>query len=476
MSAKVLFIGEYLYFEPLNVLSLASFLKEKGYTCEYLDIKLERNLKDKIAKFNPDIIGYSITTGKHNKFRDINSNLKKTFDFISVFGGPHCTFYPDFINEKDVDVICVGEGEYSLLELTESVSKKVSYNKIQNLWVKTESGDIIKNDLRPLIEDIDTLPAPDRSLLDKYSAYKNKKQKSFITGRGCPYKCTYCFNHVYNKMYEGKGTVVRKKSVNNIIKEIYDVKDKYNIKRIFFYDDVFSINKKWLLDFCNKYRDIKIPFTVGLRINNTDKEIVSSLKSAGCERVLFGIECGNEDIRNRLLKRNITDNQIIDITKLLNKYKIFPASFNIVGLPDERVEDVFATIKLNIKSGVKFSYCTIYQPYPKTELEKYCSSKEYYNGSIETIPSSYNLIGSPLNTPEINEIVRLSCFFSICISFPFLMPIVKRIIKLPLNKIYILIYIVYRGFMNIFYLKDLTMGEIIRDIIATKKHPKKIYY
>jgi anaerobic magnesium-protoporphyrin IX monomethyl ester cyclase len=476
MSARVLFIGEYLYFEPLNVLSLASFLNKHGHLCEYLDIKLERNLIDKIAKFKPDIIGYSITTGKHNIFRDINSRLKKCFNFISVFGGPHCTFYPDFINEKDVDVICVGEGEYSLLELAESVAKKENYNAIQNLWVKTDNGDIIRNDLRPLIEDIDSLPAPDRSLLDKYSVYKNKKQKAFITGRGCPYKCTYCFNHVYNKMYEGKGTIVRKKSVNSIIKEISEVRNKYNIKRIFFYDDIFSINKKWLLDFCKQYKSINIPFTVGLRINNTDEEIVSNLKNAGCERALFGIECGNEPIRNQLLKRNISDVQIISVTQLLRKYKIFPVSFNIIGLPDEHVENVFETIKLNIKAGVKFSYCTIYQPYPKTELAEYCISKGYYDGSVANIPGSYNLGGSPLKTPDIQQITRISSFFSMCITFPFLIPLVKKLIKLRFNKFYVFLFIIYRGYMNLFFMKDLSLGEVIKDIIIIRKHPKKIYY
>lgn len=475
MSAKILFIGEYLYFEPLNILSLASFLKSKGHICEYLDIKLERNLKIKIRDFNPDIIAYSTTTGKHNIFRDLNSLLKKEFQFLSVFGGPHCTFYPDFINEKDVDVICVGEGEYALLELADCIVENKSFNNIRNLWVKTDEL-VIKNDLRPLIEDIDSLPPPDRSLLDKYSAYKNKKQKAFITGRGCPYKCTYCFNHVYNKMYEGKGTIIRKRSVKSIINEISEVKNKYNIKRIFFYDDIFSINKKWLLEFCDEYKNIKIPFTAGLRINNTDEEIVSNLKNAGCERVLFGIECGNEELRNLLLKRNISDEQIISVTKLLRKYKIFPASFNIIGLPDETVENVFETIKLNIKAGVKFSYCTIYQPYPKTELAEYCVSKGYYDGAVENIPGSYNLGGSPLKTPDIEKIIRLSSFFSMCITFPFLIPLVKRLIKFRFNKFFIFIFMIYRGFMNIFFMKDLSLGEVIKDILATRKHPKKIYY
>ncbi|HNQ67524.1 MAG TPA: radical SAM protein [Bacteroidales bacterium] len=475
MSVRVLFIGEYRYFESLSVLSLASFIESNGHECLYLDMKLERNMNREIARFKPDIIAYSVTTGRHKMYRDLNSLLKMEFNFISVFGGPHCTFYPDFINENGVDVICVGEGEYALLELADCVAKNKSFSDISNLWVKTDEG-IIKNELRPLIDDINSLPPPNRSLLDKYPAYKNKKQKSFMTGRGCPYKCTYCFNHVYNKMYEGKGSIIRKRSVSSIIDEISKVKAKYKIERIFFYDDIFTFDKEWLKEFCERYKNINISFTVGLRVNNTDEEIVSNLKSAGCKRVLFGIECGNEKLRNNILKRHITDEQIIVFTQLLRKYKIFPASFNMIGLPDETIENVFETIQLNIKAGVKFSYCTVYQPYPKTELAEYCVLKGYYNGSVEDIPSSYNMGGSPLKTPDIEQIIRLQSFFSMCITFPFLIPLVKKLIKLKLNKFYIFLFMIYRGFMNVFFMKDLSLGEVIKDIIATKKHPRKIYY
>ena len=158
---KILFLYRYEYIEPIGIMALSSFLKQNGHECFFVDLVLEKDYLKVIQNIKPDIIAYSITTGKHVYYQQVNLKLKEKFNFNAIFGGPHTTFFPEFIEEKGVDVICRGEGEYPLLEFAEALQLQKDYRGIKNLWVKKD-GKIYRNEVRPLIEDLDSLPFIDR--------------------------------------------------------------------------------------------------------------------------------------------------------------------------------------------------------------------------------------------------------------------------------------------------------------------------
>ena len=272
---RILFIYKFEYLEPLGIMSLAAYLKQNGHQCHFVDLELEKNYLSKIKQLQPDIIAYSITTGRHRFYQQLNLKLKKQQKFSAVFGGPHATFFPEFINQEGVDIICRGEGEQALLELANLLHTNDRVKHIQNLWVK-QDNQIFKNELRPLIQDLDDLPFPDRELINIYPAYRKMQRRQIMTSRGCAFNCTYCFNHVYKKLYPNQNPV-RRRSPNNVLQELLHLKQNFKPKRFHFLDDNFVTDENWCTNFFKQYcQQIKLPFIVHTRVNNLTKNIVST--------------------------------------------------------------------------------------------------------------------------------------------------------------------------------------------------------
>ncbi|MBC8414064.1 radical SAM protein [bacterium] len=456
---KVLFLAKFEYYEPLGMMCLSSFLKQHGVECFYKDIKFEKDLPGEIRKIGPDIIAYSITTGQSKFYQKLNLELKKQFKFLSIFGGPHCTFFPELINGEGVDIVCRGEGEYPMLELVQKLESGSDITGISNLWVKVD-GKVYKNELMDLIEDLDSLPFPDRGMLDEYNHFRKMPRKTVMTGRGCPYKCTYCFNHAYNKMYKGKGKIVRKRSVDNVMKELQQLKGDYRVNRFQFWDDTFNIDRDWTMEFCEKYgRDVKGPFSVTPRVNLIDEEMGKALKDAGCTTIGTSLESGNEFMRNQVLKRNISEKQTVDACDLFNKYGLHILMGNMLGLPGETIDMAFETMELNIKCKPTYSWVSIFQPFPTTELSDYAIEKGYYSGNFEALDGSF-FGRSALNMKDISEIERLHLLFSVGVAFPSLIPLIKKAIKFPFNSLYRLIFTLHKSWCYFTKLKYIEFSEM----------------
>ena len=439
---KVAFITDYFcksHFgrEPLGVLYLVAVLKQSGVDVDLFEIsQLKKELGD-LKEFRPDIIAYSVKTGYHCKFIDLNLQLKEELKFTSLFGGPHATFYPEIINKEGVDVVCRGEGEKAIVSLSNNI--KGDYSRTENCWIKKDNK-IYKNDIGHLIEDLDSLPFPDRTVFEKYPLFKKFRMRNFLAGRGCLYDCTYCYNSAFRKLCSGKGKYVRLRSVRSLISEIEEEVGKNRLNFINFEDDIFVQDKKWLAEFAQVYsRTINLPFHCHIKVDMIDEEVVTLLREAGCLSISMGVETANEDLRSKILNRRMSNESIVQVCSLLKRNRINIALQNMLGIPGTSLKDDIDTLKLNIKAGADYSITSMCTPYPGTKM-----AELYPFDNWDSLGDYYDRSFYPIEDKRKRE--NLQRIFSLAVKLPFLQKLIPIIIKWPFSKLYKLLGIFWKYF------------------------------
>lgn len=444
---RVLFVLKQVDYEPQGILHLSSVLKEAGHDVRLCIVNQEDPV-EATREFKPGLVGYSVTTGLHQYYLELNRRIKDSFDVFSVFGGPHPTFFPEMIEEEGVDGICIGEGEGAILDLVEALENGSLNPNIHNWWFQL-SGEVIRNSVRPYIEDLDSLPSPDRALVyEQHPATRNSKIKHFFSGRGCPYDCTYCFNRALSEIYRGLGRRVRKRSVDAVVAEVSDVRETYPLTFVVFLDDTFTIHGDWMAEFAEKYAaGVGLPFFCNVRANLVTEELVEQLRQAGCVSVGMGIETGNDRIRNEILQRNMSKEQIVEACELLRGGGMNVMSTNMVGLPTGRLQDDLETLRLNIKCRPAFANAFIFQPYPRTQLGELARREGLVEGTLDDISiSAWD--SSVLRFPpgEKRQIENLQKLFAITVEWPWLLPFVRRLLKSPKNRVFWLVHKLWKGY------------------------------
>lgn len=426
--------------ENLGLMYLSSYLQQQGHEARiFIDVE-GTNAFAEVERYQPLALGFSCTTGLHHWALDFATRYKaKHPEAVVVMGGPHPTFYPLIIREPVLDYVCVGEGEGALTDLARALDGEGDPTTIANLWCK-KGDEIISNPVRPLIQDLDSLPFPDRSYYDRYPITAKETSKNFISGRGCAFKCNFCANHTLQELYHGKGKYVRFRSSENVIEEIRQVKVKYPVRFVGFSDDILIINKKWLFPFLELYkREIGLPFLSTVRANLVDDKIVGALKAAGCISCVFGIESGVERIRNEVLAKGVMDEHIYEAARLFRQHKIRFGTYNMVGLPGETVDDAFATVRINARIKTDFPWCSVLQPYPGTQIRQRMEEELGQELPVDEIGGSY-FSNSVVRSREIRQLENLQKFFHLAVKFSWLQPVIRQLIKLPPNPLYQIIF------------------------------------
>lgn len=358
--------------------SISAVLKQGGY-----DVQLYHELympdKDefisKVKEFTPDVIGFTLRTTAVPFVTEMCGWLNDELPDIPVgVGGYHAILVPDeCIQILGVDMVVVGEGEYPWLEYMDSLRDGVERTDIQSMYFKLENGEIIKNPVRPLIEDLDELPFPDFDLFDYENLDRSKNFTAMVMlSRGCLFACTYCGNSQFRNIYPNKLKYCRFRSPKKAIELLELLLEKHpTIKFIEFRDAIFNMYKEWFYEFMPMYIEkIHLPFNCNLRFDILDEEMVKTLKEGGCYMIDIGLENGNEEFRKKYLHRNMKNDHMIEVSKWFRKYKITALTYNIVGLPYETLELSLETVKLNAKLDVDKVIPNIFYPYPMTILEK----------------------------------------------------------------------------------------------------------
>lgn len=342
--------------ENMGVEYLSSVLKEDGHQVSLVfDPKLfgseaiqnsrlrrlfdiKHQLVREIIESAPDLIAFSVLTINYQWALEIARSLKKELDTPIIFGGIHSTSVPEAVLKNDcVDMVCVGESEYALLELVDSLGGKPRYD-IQNIWFK-RNGNFVRNDIGPLIEDLDSLPLPDKQLF--YSKQPFSKRDYYImASRGCPFACTYCCNNVLKKLYQGKGRFYRRRSVDHVMDELKWAKSTFRPRRITFADDFFVLDINWLKKFIPRYKnEIDLPFVVMSHPNYINREIVCLLKEGGCFWIIMGVQSVSEISRRKVLKRYVSNEQIIVAAQACHDEKMSFSVDHIFNIPYEGTKE-----------------------------------------------------------------------------------------------------------------------------------------
>jgi radical SAM superfamily enzyme YgiQ (UPF0313 family) len=436
--AKVLWVEKQIDYEPQGIMSMSAVLKEAGHDVQLTIVAQEDPIE--YAKFyQPDIVGYSMMTGSQHYYFKLNRAIKEALNGhapMSVFGGPHATFFPDIIQQEGVDGVCVGEGEGPLVDLANALDNGGLDPNIPNWWFDIE-GEIVKNPVRPLIRKLGDLPMPDRELVySKHAVTRNSPIKHFMASRGCPYNCTYCFNHAWYQIYtrEKRGY---QRSVDSVIEEVNWVRERYPLEQVVFLDDLFIIFVDWLEEFAEKFpKEVGLPFFCNVRSNLITPEKVALLKKAGSNTVSMGIEAGNDRLRNDLLKRKMSRETIIESGRMLHEAGINLTATNILALPTGTLEDDIDTMRLNAEAKVKYAHAFLFQPYPATELGEFTKKNGHMVGSFEDIGAiAWDSSILARDDAEKSRMENLQRWFAIGVEFPWLEPLIRLLIKAPRNKV-----------------------------------------
>jgi anaerobic magnesium-protoporphyrin IX monomethyl ester cyclase len=328
------------------------FFKELHLASDLMSLPTEKEYQLLIAllkKLNPNVVGISLRSSYLKIATSITERIKKELSIPVIWGGTHPTIAPKESIEV-ADMICIGEGEYPLLELAEKISSSQDYSNINNFWIKKD-GKIIKNEVRPLIQDLDSLPFPDYGDKDYYFIEDENISSTdpglqtynlnIMASRGCPFRCAYCCNSVFNAIYKGKGPRIRRRSVENVMEEIFSLKNNFpNLRRIDFIDEVFAWDKKWTAKFVKRYKkEVFLPFHCAQHPNMVDKDILLMLKDAGLERVEVGVQSGSERIRREYFERPVSNQKLLQTSQFLKQMGIVPFYDFIVDNPFETERD-----------------------------------------------------------------------------------------------------------------------------------------
>lgn len=337
-------------YELLSIEYLSAILKKQRHSVSLVFLipshpkskrhDFNRTVSD-IIKLEPDLIGFSINAFQYRFAIEISKAIKDKYKEIPIiFGGSQAIVTPEaVIRNPSVDMVCVGEGEEAIVELTNSLSTKEPMDiNIKNIWFK-RNGDLIRNEIRPLIEDLDQIPLPDKMLFYDKAPWMQEKYIT-LTSRGCPYSCNYCLNSAMKQLYTGKGRYIRHRSVNHVLRELKWAKENFRPRSIGFVDAHFPYSLKWLRELVPRYKkEMGLPFSCEIHPHYATEEMVNLLKEAGCFFIEMGIESVNEKTREATLNRFGTNEEIIMAAKSYHRANLSFSVNHIFNIPFEDRKD-----------------------------------------------------------------------------------------------------------------------------------------
>ena len=423
---------------PMGLASIAAFLEKEGYEVKIIDVAIEgyHNLKEhgefvtyglsdeeikkNIKEFNPDVVGVSciFSTQYENAKAILKLTKELNKNIITLIGGSHPTYDIENVIQLDyVDYIILGEGEIPTLKLLNALNVDEDISKIGGLAYRINSQNFI-NDALEYVGDVNTLPVPARHLLNMEKYFEinipqnpypeGKRVIQIITSRGCPARCVFCTTtNFWGNRYRGRTS-------ENVLREIKELKEKYNIDEIQFTDDNLTLNKERAIKIVKGLQEMNIKWCVpqGIAVWALDEELLEEMKKSGCYQLTFAIESGNQYVLSNLIKKPLDLNRVKPLVLKAKQLGIKVHAFNICGIPGETIEQMYETYNFVKDCGFDTASFFLATPLVGSELLKICREEGYLRKGITTNDQLYK-IGN-INTPEFKaeEVQKLVAKFN----------------------------------------------------------------
>lgn len=421
--AKIVFVQDIVY-EYFGVMYISAYIKQYGHECEVFIEYEEKDWLQSVKDSKPDLVAFSVLSGSYKWAIEKARIIKENMDVPIVFGGVHVFLNPQkTIEETPVDIICTGEGEEPVRQLCDSIDNGKIDTDLNGFWFKNPDGTIQKNPGAKLINELDDIPFADRSIYYKYSKIADRDTIPMLGSRGCPYTCTYCFIPSAKKVFQDLGKFIRERSPDSVVEEVQTILKAYpNKDNIHFVEDHFGNNREQSLEILQRISKLKnntMKWVGAIRVERFNKEwYVKELAKTNHGLLGIAVECGDEEIRDKVLKRKVKNQEILDAANLARKYNIKFTTLNMVGLPGETFEQVLKTLDFNIEINPVYANCYVYHPYPGTELQQYAIEHKLMDESVsEGIGLSfYDRYWK--GNEELNRIINLQRVFGLAVKVP----------------------------------------------------------
>ncbi len=396
---KTLFIypnaGSQLGFN-YGVAHISSVLKAAGHQVELLQLcediaplPSDEEFAGFLRKSAPDIIGFSVVTNQWPYTERLAKIARKTVDSVLVCGGVHATVATEeTVGSGLFDHVFVGECDEAFLDFVEKLGRGEDVGRVRNTSHLSPEGRVCANPVRPL-PSLSTLPMKDYSVFDFQKMIDAKKGwVGLMASRGCPFSCTYCFNHKMVKKYRSDLgcsfrdlNYIRQFPVETVIGEIKYLLENYKrIEMFIFDDDLFTYDKDYIVEFCGEYKKVsRLPFVVNGHVGFFDEDRAKALASANCAIVKFGLESGSPRIRSKIMNRHMGNENIEEAIGIVNRHGMHSSVFVMIGLPHETEDDLMQTVRLLAKSRPGRFRWTYFFPYPGTESYKIAMDSGFVN-------------------------------------------------------------------------------------------------
>jgi len=360
-------------YPPLGILYLSAWLDKHDVSNDVHDTTFSNfpKTKDFIKNSHYDLIAiYTNLMTKLNVIQLVKFIKHNSPDCTIVLGGPDVTHNVEDYLKTGADIIVIGEGEQTMLDIATSCIQGVNkeFAHINGLAYKQTDGSIVQTDPRSRIRPIDSLPYPNRekinmrAYMDVWKQHHGKSAMTMSTQRGCPYTCKWCSTAVYGQSY-------RRRSPSIVAAEMASIKEEYNPDSIWFVDDVFTVSHKWIEQLAKeiKLQDSKIPFECITRADRMNEDVIHWLKEAGCFRIWIGAESGSQKVID-LMDRRVEVGQVREMIKATRKNGIEAGTFIMLGYPGETQEDIIETVNHLKESNPDYFTITIAYPIKGTGM------------------------------------------------------------------------------------------------------------
>src|ERR1700694_2956614 len=335
-------------YPPLGLLYVNSHLKARGVDSTIFDSTFARfdEMESYLGREKPPIVGiYSNLMTRTNVLRVMAA--ARSAGSLVVVGGPDPANYLDEYLSRGADVVVLGEGELTLEELVPHLHQRGAHDleAILGVAFRNDQGAIVRTEPRPLIADLDAQPFPDRSAIDQrayvdvWRKHHGKGSVSLITARGCPFTCTWCSHSVFGYSH-------RRRTPSNVVDEVEQIVSTYAPDLLWYADDVFTINHKWLFEYAAEMerRGFRLPFETISREDRLNEEVIQTLARMGCYRLWIGAESGSQKVLDAM-KRRTNAERVRSMVHLLQKYGIEVGMFIMLGYDGEERADLEETVE-----------------------------------------------------------------------------------------------------------------------------------